>query len=443
MLVLICQFQTGLFSQEKEKTESNAMEPKLRLLVPRDKFRNETYPLEDEIAGLISEVAHQLFLDDLIICIQMEPTADVSDMPSSHIHILNWDELNGYSEALVLAGASLAQTEVSKNRGDGDIIKTDDQHSKYVLTTINLSGYFLDIETRGNLGPFDIEIRGSARTRKESRSKVLNSLNKRLIAELKRIYWLSSDADSILNNQLTIQWGTKQGIKRGFIFELVVPERIWTIYDEEEISQPKNVGLMRVIKTSTDSSTLKLFRKWDTLHERSWVVEHFEPSYALELFYVPPITNRYLCLGIDYHARPFHVLDFGGGCQFIRLTDSFGDDDYGVGFSGFGIWRWMEKPGLSIGTRLGANLDIPFKKDDVGSTVFTALLSFNVGILSEITITRRFDIVINAGYRFAIKSDKWTYSEDDESYPAVWEGAAPVVDNSGLYYSAGFHYLLF
>jgi hypothetical protein len=341
MLVLICQFQTGLFSQEKEKTESNAMEPKLRLLVPRDKFRNETYPLEDEIAGLISEVAHQLFLDDLIICIQMEPTADVSDMPSSHIHILNWDELNGYSEALVLAGASLAQTEVSKNRGDGDIIKTDDQHSKYVLTTINLSGYFLDIETRGNLGPFDIEIRGSARTRKESRSKVLNSLNKRLIAELKRIYWLSSDADSILNNQLTIQWGTKQGIKRGFIFELVVPERIWTIYDEEEISQPKNVGLMRVIKTSTDSSTLKLFRKWDTLHERSWVVEHFEPSYALELFYVPPITNRYLCLGIDYHARPFHVLDFGGGCQFIRLTDSFGDDDYGVGFSGFGIWRWM------------------------------------------------------------------------------------------------------
>jgi hypothetical protein len=443
LFILLCPFQTGLFSQEKEKAENNLIEPKLRLPIPRDKSGNGTYSLEDEIAGLISEVAHQLFLDDIIICIQVDTTTDVSDMASSHVLLPDGEEIHGHSEALVLASTSLAQTALSKQLKAGDFVETDDRHSKHILTKLNLSGYFLDIETKSNIGPFGIEIMASASTPKESRIMVLNSLKKRMIIELKRIYWLSSDADSIINNRLAIQWGTEQGIKKGSIFELFVPERDWTAYAEKESGQPENVGLMRVIETTTENSTLRLFRQWDNLSEGSWVVEHFEPSYALELFYVPPLTNRYFCLGIDYLARPFHVLDFGGGCQFMRVTDSFGDDDYGVGFSGFGIWRWMDKPGLNIGTRFGANLDIPFKKDDIGSTVFTALFSFNVGILSEITITRRFDIVINAGYRLAIKSDRWTYSEADESYPAVWEGAAPVVDNSGMYYSAGFHYLLF
>jgi len=263
------------------------------------------------------------------------------------------------------------------------------------------------------------------------------------MTELKRIYWLSSDVDSIIDDKLTIPLGTDQGLKKGLIFDLVVPERIWASCNEESISQPKTVGFMSVIDTSSESSALKLFRQWDNLFEGSWVVEHFKPSYALELFCVPPITNRYFNLGINCHARPFQSLNFGGGCQFIRVTDSFGDDDYGVGFSGFGIWRCIDKPRMNIGGKLGANLDVPFKKDDIGSTVLAALFSFNVGILAEITINMRFDVVFNAGYRFAIKTDKWIYSEDDESYPAVWEDKAPFVDNSGLFFSLGFHYLLF
>jgi hypothetical protein len=261
--------------------------------------------------------------------------------------------------------------------------------------------------------------------------------------ELKRVYWLSSDVDSITHDQLTIQMGTGQGLKKGSLFELVVPERAWSISDEEGASPPKSVGMMRVIETSSESSTLKLFRQWDNLSEGSWVVEHFEPSYALELFYVPPTTNRYFSLGVNYHARPFYGLDFGGGGQFIRITDSSGDDDYGVGFSAFGIWRYIDTPTINIGGKLAANLDIPFKKDNAGTTVFTSLFSVNIGILAEMTVDKRFDIVFNAGYRLALKSDKWTYSEGDDTYPAVWDGDAPVVDTSGLFFSLGFHYLLF
>jgi hypothetical protein len=242
---------------------------------------------------------------------------------------------------------------------------------------------------------------------------------------------------------LTIPMGTGQGLKKGYLFELMVPERTWSILDQKGTSLPRSAGMMRVVETSSEGSILRLSRQWDYLEEGSWVVEHFEPSFALELFYVPPITNRYFSAGINYHARPFHSLDFGGGGQFIRITDSSGDDDYGVGFSGFGIWRYIDTPTIDLGGKLAANLDIPLKKDDAGTTVFTSLFSVNVGILAEMTVNKRFDIVFNAGYRLAIKSDKWTYSEGDDTYPAVWDGDAPAVDTSGLFFSLGFHYLLF
>jgi len=443
VFILTFLFQTGLFSQDKRETTNHPEETKLRFPIPQDKFEGESYSLEDDIANLISAVANQLFLDDIVICIQVDTTTGISNMGSNVVLIPNWDELKQYVEALVVTHASLTQTESPKKINDGYFLNTNDPHSKYILTKLSLSAYFLDINTKENLGPFDLEIQESARTRKESRSRVLDSLKKRLLIELKRIYWLSSDVASIINDMLTIPLGTDQDIKKGLIFELVVPETIWTINDEDLIKPPKTVGLMSVVETASESSTLKLFRKWDYLFEGSWVVEHFRPSYALELSYVPPITSRYFNLGINWHARPFQNLDFGGGCQFIRVTDSFDNDDYGLGFSGFGIWRCIDKPGMNIGGKLGASLDIPFKKDDIGSTVFTALFSFNIGILAEITINKRFDLVVNSGYRLAIKSDKWTYSEGDDTYPAVWDGDAPVVDNSGLFFSLGFHYLLF
>lgn len=440
-LALIWVFQTGLFAQEK--TASGQTEPKLRFPVAPDKLADAPDPLTDEIANMISEVAGQLFLDDIVICIQDDPAADVTDVAPADVRFFNLDEASEYVEALVLTRTRLIQTEQSMSIRAGRIFKPKDLQTKSILTRLNLSAYFLDLETRTRSDPFVLEVTETASTPEESRSKAFDSLKDRLVAELKRIYWLSAEADSIANDRLTIPLGTEHGIKRGFAFELVVPERILMAYGEEWISQPKSVGLMSVIDTSKESSTLKLVRQWDVPFEGSWVVEHFSPSYALELYYVPPITNRFFSLGINYHARPFHSLDFGGGCQFIRLTDSFGEDDYGVGFSGFGIWRYVRTPTMNIGGRLSLNLDIPFRRDAVGLVVFTPLFSLTVGILAEMPVNKRFDIVTQAGYRLAISSNKWTYSEGDESYPAVWEAEAPVVDHSGLYFSVGLHYLLF
>jgi len=177
VFILAFLFQAELFSQDKIETKNDPVEPKLRLPIPRDKFESESYSLEDDIANLISEVANQLFLDDIIICIQVDTTTGISNMGLNIVLISNWDELNQYVEALVVTNASITQMELSRTLRDGHFFKTDDQHSKYILTELSLSAYFLDINTRENLGPFDLEIRESARTRKESRSRVLNSLN--------------------------------------------------------------------------------------------------------------------------------------------------------------------------------------------------------------------------------------------------------------------------
>lgn len=441
VLALIWVFQPGLCSQEK--TDGSQTEPKLRFPVGRDRSAGGSFPLTDEIATMISEAAGQLFLDDIAICIQVDPAADGFDSAPADARLFNPDEAAGYVEALVLTSARLNQTEVSKTIRDGHFSKTGDPHTKCILTKLSLSAYFLDLETGVRSDPFGLKVTESTRSRRESRSKAFDILEDRLITELKKIYWLSAEADAIGNDRLAIPFGTEHGVKKGFTFELVSPEEVLAAYGEEWINQPRTVGLMSVIEASEARSNLKLVRQWDIPLEGSWVVERFRPSQALELFYVPPITNRYFSLGINYHARPFHRLDFGIGGQFIRLTDSFDEDDYGVGFSGFGIWRCFETPTLNLAGKLAVNLDLPFKKDDIGSTVFTSVFSFAFGILAEMAVDKRFDLVVQAGYRLAISSDKWMYSEGDDTYPAVWDGEAPIVDHSGFVFSVGFHYLLF
>jgi len=129
--------------------------------------------------------------------------------------------------------------------------------------------------------------------------------------------------------------------------------------------------------------------------------------------------------------------------QIIKVTDSYDEDDYGCGFGGFGIWRFINTSKIDLGGKLGINLDIPFKKDDAGQTVHTLLFSSHIGMVGEFLISKKLDFSITAGYRFGLRNDNWQYTEDEEDIPAYWEQDAPEVKNSGLMVAIGFKYLLF
>jgi hypothetical protein len=84
---------------------------------------------------------------------------------------------------------------------------------------------------------------------------------------------------------------------------------------------------------SVTSSIVHLLYLKSNHYEGSWVLEHFNPIYGIEVFCIPPVVNSYFNLGILFHEGPLHTIDFGGGAHFLKMVDYFGDNDYGLGFT--------------------------------------------------------------------------------------------------------------
>jgi hypothetical protein len=96
-----------------------------------------------------------------------------------------------------------------------------------------------------------------------------------------------------------------------------------------------------------------------------------------------------------------------------------------------------------VHAKLGVNLDIPFKEDDDGQTVTTAVLSGSLGISCSLLLTKKSDIEINLGYRLSTKPSNWTYNVDEAEYYAFWSDEPPVVDLTGFYFIVGYKFILF
>ena len=141
--------------------------------------------------------------------------------------------------------------------------------------------------------------------------------------------------------------------------------------------QGGNVGFATVVETKEDSTNLQIVRQWQSHHSGSWIVENPNSLFALQLTLNPPINSYFNC-GVQFHAASMHWFDFGLGLQFIRLTDSYDDNDWGFGFSGFGIWRFLNSAKFNTGVKLGLALDIPFRKDDDDQTVNAGLFSIDI-----------------------------------------------------------------
>jgi len=443
LLVLFFLPQTILTAQEKIVKDSTNI--KVNLRTPILPYENKKfYSLEDEFATIISELKKEVFLNyEIKICIEVDTTIEIHDSGSKNALITNLNQINHYNEAIVINQVTIDQEEIQLEDQTGYFAKKNETYSNNFLTTLTFFSYLLNTKSGENLGTFDFELIEIGKTKELSRKMIIKAFKKKIKNELKRFYWFSAEIDSSKNGIITIPLGAEHGIKKGMEFELIEPERTWII-NEEEVSTPsQTVALVSVIDTSKESSQLKYLRKWNDHHEGSWVLEHFNPIYGIEAFCIPPVANSYFNLGILLHGGPIHSLDFGGGTHFLKIADSFNDHDYGLGFSGFIIWRFINKPGFDFGSRLGLTLDIPFKKDDLGVVALTTVFSLNIGFIAEFPISKELDLVINTGYRIGKASEDWNYSEDDETYPATWDKGPPKVENSGFMLLVGFKYILF
>jgi hypothetical protein len=442
-------------AQQAKITEPEITIHKMRLPFPASKDKkSKYYSLDDEVAIILTQAVRKLKLYDIIVGIYIDSTLENQDSTITDEMIMDFEDIKGFTEAIVLIATNISQQGVPRDEDEAyfqlDTLNWDekskrskDEHSKNIKTQLLVFAQIIDIETGESLGTLDLEVFHTGGSPKKSKAKAIKLLKRKVIYELKSIYWFSADILTTKNGMTGLPFGTSFGIKKGMMFELIEPDRIWTFDDEEILVPGGSAAIAAVVDTSADSSGLRILRQWRVRYPGGWAVEYPASIFALGLNFIPPSTESYTNLGIYLHVGAIHDFDWGFGMHIIRVTDSFGDDDFGFGLGGFGIYRFLNTSKIDLGGKLGVDLDIPYRKDDDGQTVNTVLFSAYMGVVGEFLLSKKIDFVISAGYRFSTKSDKWEYSEDEETFPAYWEKDAPEVDNSGFMLSVGFKYLLF
>lgn len=446
--LIFISFAINTFSQEIDSTFTiNQM--RLPVLSTKEKKPSDS-TLEDQAAIILSETVRKLWLRDVIVGIEMESTGDTDANFVTRQKIIDFRLPSPFSEAIVISNVELSQKSISTpdeneyfqlNGTVKDLLDGTEDKSE-IHTELILNAWIVDIRTQEVIAPFEIDVFYTGGSRQTSLSKAMSQLRQKAIYELKWFYWLAAEITERHDNLRELPIGADMMIRKNELFEIIEPDRAIETDEGELIIIGGPVALAAVVDTAKDNSHLKILRQWRDDYPGSWAVEHPKKVFALQLSYIPPVTDAYTHFALHYNNSPLRSLDWGFGVQFIKVVDTFNDNDYGFGFGGFGIYRFLNLARLNLGAKIGCDLDIPFRNDDDDQTVSTALLSSNIGIVAEFLISAKVDLVLMAGYRFGLKSKEWSYSEDEESYDAYWENEAPEVDNSGFTISVGTRFLL-
>jgi len=154
----------------------------------------------------------------------------------------------------------------------------------------------------------------------------------------------------------------------------------------------KEIATAEVKAVSDSSCWLKLIRQWRELERGSRAVEKPQPIVAIQITIIPPSINRYSSYAFHFHGGPLEHFDWGGGFQYVRVTDELFHVNNGFGFSGFWRCHLLRSPEMRVGWQSGFDLGIPFRKDDNGEFVFRLLPSFTLGAMAEFVLSVRADL---------------------------------------------------
>ncbi|MBN2356791.1 hypothetical protein JXO59_11810 [candidate division KSB1 bacterium] len=409
------------------------------------------FSFHDQVAIIFEDIVDKLDLGGLGVAIWVDPATAAQQPSFVKDNILGYEQLSDYVEVVVISDATIHQQAVRPEQAqpqsvkellfDQDASTVDEPYPDNIQTLVSLEADFYEIEEDQYLGSMFIEVEHTGGNRAESEAAALKKLAEKVTLEFKRIYWLSGDIISAEDGTLTLNFGKNHGVRKNFKLEIVEPDRIVTEGENEMLIDGAVVGLAAVTDVGEDSCQAKVMRLWRDHQPGSWVVERPGSRFALQLNIMPPLIVDYANYSLHFHAAPMRAFDWGGGLSFIRVKDSQDRNDYGFGFSGFTLYRFVNGPRFDWGAKLGFDLDIPFRKDDEENVVSTALFSLYLGLNAEVLLSRKTDLIFCAGYRLGLKNDHWDYSVDEESYPAYWLDQAPEVENSGFVFSIGYKYI--
>jgi hypothetical protein len=441
---------------------SDTSTDRLWLLILPGTISNATdKSLENEIADIVSDIAwesgrFEVFdrfgVRDLLV--EYPPALDGS-LPDSVILAIG-DEIE-CDEALIVDVMSFKQIgvppeedEAEKNEKsfiaslfDGLFSGTSDDYSDNINTRLTVQLRNIDLINGEEIDRFHVQVSYTGGTKADSEEKALEDFQEVVSNEVRMIYQLISEVTSVDGLDLNLRLGSNLGVNRSTYFEIIEPNQIKSKDDEEITSPGKSVGLARVQDVSDTLNHSLIIRQWGFIGPGYYANEFNRNIHGIQLFFLPKFPGDYMYIGAQFHNSPLGKWDIGGELHYTSVKDSYNETENGLGFGVFLARRLLTLTSFMLYSKMGLNIDIPFKFDDDGQSVTTAVFSGSLGISCSLMLTKKTDIEFNLGYRKSTKSSDWTYSESEERYDAFWLEDAPVVDISGFYFTIGYKILIF
>lgn len=465
-----------LHAQEDEVPIETVTTEKKRLLVlPTGAVEDDSYTIDQEVTSAIAGLAVQLGRFEIIDRNNLVRILNEQDLyllglvdDSAAISLA---KIAAAKEALLITVLDFTQRGVPPPKDDDDnedeslgaaivkglfvgliaIIGKKDEEEKdpyphNIQTQLSVEVRNLDVETGETLYSFYVDASHTGGTAGRSRAKAMASLRRQAKAELRAFYLLSSRVLAVQGNELILLLGEEMGLRRGMVFEIQEPEREETFGDRTVTIPGRPVGYAAVKDLSPESSRAVVVRQWSPINAGYQALERIRPLSAGLIEISPSLQASCFTMGLGGQYRGAGWWDIGAGLLYSRTIDSRQDVDHGITVDVSVGLRLALGTRLSVLNGMGIMMTIPFRQDDSGHTVSTALLAPTISARMEWLLSPELDLVVGVGYRFAGRSSDWKYAEaNDENsgrLPPVWDGPAPEVDITGLYVTAGIKFIM-
>jgi hypothetical protein len=435
-------------------------EPLWMLILPETNSTSVEQSLENELADIVADIAWESGRFEVFDRFAVRDVLrKYYPMLYGHLPdsvILAIGDYTKCDEALIIdilsysqIGVPPADDEEEENRNfiesiiDGLFSSDSEDYSDNIQTRLSVQFRNIDLITGKEIDRFTVRVSYTGGTKPESEEKTLANFRDVVFNEVQLLYQLVSEVIAVDGLDLDLRLGKNLGITGNTLFEIIEPDRINTTGDENVTTPGKSVALVSVRSVSDTVNRSVIIRQWGAIEQGDYAYEFPNSIQGIQLYFLPKFPGDYLYIGGQYHYSPLGDWDFGIGMHYLSVTDSYNENDNGLGFSAFGSRKLFTLTALTVYAKVGANLDILFKDDDVGMLVTTAVLSGSLGLTCNLMISKKADIEINLGYRFSTKSSDWTYSAREEEFDAFWYDDPPVVDLAGFYFSVGYKFIIF
>lgn len=312
-----------------------------------------------------------------------------------------------------------------------------------IQTHLEVKIRILDIDASESLETLTIEINHTMVSREESRAGAIEKLRNFTLRELKKIYLLSPEIIDAKNKNVILDLGSNAGIKKGMLFLIRKPDQLEEYFDEIIAIPGKSIAIVSSDEILTESTNTTILRQNGYILPEYRAFEFPKIIYGLRISFSPAIVDSMMSLDAQFFWHPIQKWSFGVGMRLIRVTDSYGDNDFGVGFEGLGGMHLFSLPKIRVGGILSLNFDLPFRKDDENNTVYLPIISSQLSLQVDLMHYWKSDISIFAGYRISVPRKSWQISDDNETGRSVyWDNTAPQVNISGFFIQLGYKFLI-